>query len=76
MRMWRLVLKVLKTSTDCGKAQITGEVIGDKYYRINTTFIAERYTNFPFTHLTVICLLYYHRSHQNIFSIYGILQNF
>ncbi|CAB3397721.1 unnamed protein product [Caenorhabditis bovis] len=27
---------------DCGKAQITGETVGDHHYRINITFIAER----------------------------------
>ncbi|VDM12625.1 unnamed protein product [Wuchereria bancrofti] len=27
---------------DCGKVQVTGEIVQPKYYRINATFIAER----------------------------------
>uniref|UniRef100_A0A158PIE0 EGF-like domain-containing protein n=1 Tax=Angiostrongylus costaricensis TaxID=334426 RepID=A0A158PIE0_ANGCS len=32
----------LVSGNDCGKAQVTGEIVGDNYYRINVTFIAER----------------------------------
>ncbi|EFP02040.1 hypothetical protein CRE_22879 [Caenorhabditis remanei] len=30
------------SNADCGKAQVTGEIVGDKHYRINVTLIAER----------------------------------
>ncbi|GMT08866.1 hypothetical protein PFISCL1PPCAC_163 [Pristionchus fissidentatus] len=30
-----------KSSTDCGKAHITGETLNDHHYRVNVTFIAE-----------------------------------
>ncbi|CAD6193646.1 unnamed protein product [Caenorhabditis auriculariae] len=30
------------TPNDCGKAQVTGEIVDDSHYRINVTFIAER----------------------------------
>ncbi|KAE9419404.1 hypothetical protein Angca_000923, partial [Angiostrongylus cantonensis] len=31
-----------RPGNECGKAQVTGEIVGDNYYRINVTFIAER----------------------------------
>ncbi|CAJ0588055.1 unnamed protein product [Cylicocyclus nassatus] len=31
-----------RPANDCGKAQVTGEVLGDNHYRINATFISER----------------------------------
>uniref|UniRef100_A0A7E5A023 Dirigent protein n=1 Tax=Panagrellus redivivus TaxID=6233 RepID=A0A7E5A023_PANRE len=31
-----------KDSVDCGKLQVTGEIVRDNFYRINATFIAER----------------------------------
>ncbi|KAK6757693.1 hypothetical protein RB195_015480 [Necator americanus] len=31
-----------RPANDCGKAQVTGEILGDKHYRINATFISER----------------------------------
>ncbi|KHJ85899.1 hypothetical protein OESDEN_14364 [Oesophagostomum dentatum] len=31
-----------RPANDCGKAQVTGEVMGDSLYRINATFISER----------------------------------
>ncbi|VDM69333.1 unnamed protein product [Strongylus vulgaris] len=31
-----------RPANDCGKAQVTGEVVGDDHYRINATFISER----------------------------------
>ncbi|KIH55940.1 hypothetical protein ANCDUO_13889 [Ancylostoma duodenale] len=34
--------KIHKPANDCGKAQVTGEVMGDNHYRINATFISER----------------------------------
>ncbi|UMM36711.1 hypothetical protein L5515_008753 [Caenorhabditis briggsae] len=30
------------SNADCGKAQVTGEIVGDRHYRINVTLIAER----------------------------------
>ncbi|KIH53008.1 hypothetical protein ANCDUO_16875 [Ancylostoma duodenale] len=31
-----------RPANDCGKAQVTGEVMGENHYRINATFISER----------------------------------
>ncbi|KJH53636.1 hypothetical protein DICVIV_00064 [Dictyocaulus viviparus] len=31
-----------RPANDCGKAQVTGEVLGTNHYRINATFISER----------------------------------
>ncbi|WKY09037.1 hypothetical protein Q1695_001858 [Nippostrongylus brasiliensis] len=31
-----------RPANDCGKAQITGEIVSDNHYRINVTFISER----------------------------------
>lgn len=38
-----IILTVLRRTSDCGKLQVTGEVIHSKMYRINATFIAERF---------------------------------
>lgn len=32
---------------DCGKAQVTGEIVSDTHYRINATFISERFVCLP-----------------------------
>uniref|UniRef100_A0A0K0DL67 Ephrin_rec_like domain-containing protein n=1 Tax=Angiostrongylus cantonensis TaxID=6313 RepID=A0A0K0DL67_ANGCA len=37
-----LLLRQFRPGNECGKAQVTGEIVGDNYYRINVTFIAER----------------------------------
>ncbi|KAI6213870.1 hypothetical protein M3Y94_00202500 [Aphelenchoides besseyi] len=34
--------KALGSQNDCGKLQVTGEVVKDNHYRINATFIANR----------------------------------
>ncbi|KAL3985154.1 GCC2 and GCC3 family protein [Acanthocheilonema viteae] len=34
--------KFEKKTNDCGKVQVTGEIVRPKYYRINATFISER----------------------------------
>ena len=31
-----------KKELDCGKLQVTGEIVRENYYRINATFIAEK----------------------------------
>ncbi|CAD5226462.1 unnamed protein product [Bursaphelenchus okinawaensis] len=34
--------KLLGNQNDCGKLQVTGEIVEDKHYRINATFIANK----------------------------------